>query len=64
MVPVTTSISIYVIKHRYWPVLNSKSHIFAGSTIGKGISLFYLLIKTTTIRAGDLRSPAFFLISE
>lgn len=45
-------------------MLKGNSHKFAGSRIRKGISLFYLQTKTTTIRAGDLQSPAFFMASE
>jgi len=41
--------------------MKTKSYIFAISTFGKGVSLFYLLTKTITIRAGDSLSPAFFM---
>jgi len=52
-VPVNTSSSIPVLKHNNWPVLKHKSNKFAGSKTREGISLFYLLTKTITIRAGD-----------
>ncbi len=60
---VTTSNSICVIKHDPEPVLTINSHIFASSIFGKGNSLFFLLAKTTTIRAGDFISSAFFFES-
>ncbi len=45
-------------------MLTINSYIFASSTLGKGSSLFYLLTKTTTIRAGDLFRLPFFLKAE
>jgi hypothetical protein len=46
------------------PVLTINSHIFATGTFGKGKALFYLLTKTTTIRAGELFRLPFFLKAE
>jgi hypothetical protein len=46
------------------PVLTINSHIFVSGTFGKGKDLFYLLTKTTTIRAGELFRLPFFLKAE
>jgi hypothetical protein len=39
-----------------------KSKIFAYITSRKGTILFYILTKTASLRAGDMVSPAFFLL--
>jgi hypothetical protein len=37
------------------------SNIFVTYISGKGKSLFHMLTKTTTVKAGDLTSSAFFM---
>jgi hypothetical protein len=47
--------------HRNGPVISLNSKIFVSYKTGKGKSLFHILTKTTTMKAGDYSSSAFFM---